>query len=79
MTFTGFTTLPSIKQYYLFVKCFIRSGRETEGKERDREKSVVSKQRFWVKILFSMDDIVFTIAGDIAIWPQCNVWQNDLQ
>ena len=53
MTYTGFTTFPSIKQYHLFVKCFIRSGRETEGKKRGQG------EKFGIKTAILGENLVF--------------------
>ena len=39
------------------------------AKKGDREKSLVSKQRFWVKILFSMGDNVTQLQGTLQSGP----------
>ena len=49
MTFTGFTTLPSIKQYYLFVKCL----KEVAGKQRAKKgqgEKCGMKTAIWGKV-----------------------------
>ena len=69
MTYTGFTTFPSIKQYHLFVKCFIRSGRETEGEKCGFKTAILGEN-----LVFN-GRYCYNIAGYFAIWPQCNVRQ----